>query len=291
MAPLSDFLNGTWGPLVLVVVGLVFIYWAVSARWPENQTPEANVGSPTTPNLPQTATRQLLSEDLRERCYKVSAEIRNFYRRQKEDFDEQMRSDIRTAFSEGSHRSQWRAEATEDHEKKMVEKYSEELGGMVSALCDDLELYGWCPSEDRNRFENPTGSQDIRYTAQRLEAICGRPESSIRIQSTDAAKCKAVKDLLGKAMKEGQGLRSSHKQERNEKYHAVRDWVRRTHDLIEAAFDTAEAQYFRGSEIDTGLDPVDGCLSRLEQLMVRANSLDVNPNFDPEPYQELFVCD
>ena len=36
--------------------------------------------------------------------------------------------------------------------------------------------------------------------------------------------------------------------------------------MIEAAFDKAEAQYFRGDEVDRGLDLVEGCLFRLEQL-------------------------
>jgi hypothetical protein len=114
-----------------------------------------------------------VNEDLRQRCCELSAEIRKFYRRQKEDFDKRLKSDLRTVFLlEEPHRSQWRAEETERHEKAMVERYSEELGGVVSALCDDLEPHGLCILEQRNRFENPTGPQDIRYTAQRLEAIC-----------------------------------------------------------------------------------------------------------------------
>jgi hypothetical protein len=61
--------------------------------------------------------------------------------------------------------------------------------------------------------------------------------------------------------------------------------MRRTHHLIEVAFDKGEAQYFRGSEIDRGLDPVDACLRRLEQLIARVNSLDVNPDFDPQDWE------
>ena len=122
-------------------------------------------------------TSELSDEDLREHCCELSAEIREFYKRQQEDFDKRLRSDLRAVFlQEEPHRSQWRAEETERHEMRMVDRYSELLGGAVSTLCDDLELRGWCTPEDRNRFENPTGLQDIRYTAQRLEAICRRSD-------------------------------------------------------------------------------------------------------------------
>jgi len=243
-----------------------------------------------------TATiTQLSDEDLRERCCKLSGEIREFYTRQQEDFDKRMRSDFRTVFlQEEPHQSQWRAEERERHENMMVDRYSEQLGAVVSTLCDDLELRGWCTLQDRNRFENPTGPQDIRYTAQRLAAICNGPDSGSqeyheRISSTEKRQAattrrKDVKDLLGEARKEGQSLRSSYKQERHEKADAAKDWVRRTHDLIEAAFEKGEAQFFLVDELDKGLDPVDACLRRLDQLIVRANSLNVNPDFDTQAW-------
>jgi hypothetical protein len=77
---------------------------------------------------------------------------------------------------------------------------------------------------------------------------------------------------------------SSHKQERHEKADAAKDSVRRTHDLIEAAFDKGEAQFFLGDELDKGFDPVDACLRRLDQLIVRGNSLNVNPDFDTQDW-------
>jgi hypothetical protein len=128
----------------------------------------------STPSLPEPTARQPLDEDLIQRCCELSAEIFEFLRHQEEDFDKRLKSDHRYVFLEGSYRSQWRAEEAEEYEERIVRKYSEELGGAVSDLCDDLEAYGWCPSRDRNKFETPAGSQDIRYTAQRLEAICRR---------------------------------------------------------------------------------------------------------------------
>jgi hypothetical protein len=125
-------------------------------------------------NHPAQTNTQFSDEDLTQRCCKLSAEIRGFYRRQQEDFDKRLRSDYRAVFLEEPHRSQWRAEETERHGRGMVDRYSDQLGGVVSALCDDLESRGWCTPEDRNRFENPTGPQDIRYAAQRLDAICRR---------------------------------------------------------------------------------------------------------------------
>jgi peptide methionine sulfoxide reductase MsrB len=112
-------------------------------------------------------------EDLRERCCNLSAEIFDFHRGQQEDLDKRLKSDHRYVFlHEEPYRSQWRAEETERHEKGTVDRYSEQFGGKVSDLCDDLEPYGWCSFEERKRFESPTGTQDIRYTAQRLEVIC-----------------------------------------------------------------------------------------------------------------------
>ena len=38
MTALANFLDGPWGPTVLVILGFVFMYRAVSARWPDSQT-------------------------------------------------------------------------------------------------------------------------------------------------------------------------------------------------------------------------------------------------------------
>ena len=68
-----------------------------------------------------------------------------------------------------------------------------------------------------------------------------------------------------------------------------------THDLVEAAFDKGEARHFLNSKgydpgfedpfRDTQLDPykyfIQPRLKRLDELIVRANSLEVNPDFDP----------
>jgi hypothetical protein len=113
-----------------------------------------------------------VSEDLRQRCCELASEIRKFYNRQQEDLDKRLQSSYAAVFLEEPHRTHWRAEQTERHEKWMVDRYSELFGGAVSDLCDNLEPHEWCSPEERKRFENPTGAQDIRYTAQRLEVIC-----------------------------------------------------------------------------------------------------------------------
>lgn len=89
-------------------------------------------------------------------------------------------------------------------------------------------------------------------------------------------------------MREGRNLRQPYMGKSRNNHYAVNRWVERTHDLIEAAFDKGEAQYFRGDEIDIGFDPIDGCLARLEQLIVRANALDPDPDFDPQKVRSRF---
>lgn len=97
-------------------------------------------------------------------------------------------------------------------------------------------------------------------------------------------KRKVIKDLLGRAMKEGRNLDVQGKGAYAANLPAARQWVERTHDLIEDALDTGEAQCFRGDEIDKDFYPVGGCLSRLNQLIGRANSLETNPDFNPQDW-------
>jgi hypothetical protein len=113
-------------------------------------------------------------EDLAQRCCELSAEIFEFYKSQRENLVKTLQSGHGAFFLKGSEKSEWRSEETERQEKWMVDRYSEQFGGPVSALCDDIETRGWCTPEERNRFENPTEPQDIRYAAQRLNAICRR---------------------------------------------------------------------------------------------------------------------
>jgi len=114
-----------------------------------------------------------------------------------------------------------------------------------------------------------------------------------------ARKRKAVKDLLGLAVEQGEDLRVLTRKEDGEwkiiSQQDVEDWVHRTHDLIEAAFDKAEARRFLDSSDYTPekalpyreirIDPykyfLEPRLRRLNELIVRANSLEVNPDFDP----------
>ena len=110
---------------------------------------------------------------------------------------------------------------------------------------------------------------------------------------------RAIKDLLGEAVDRGRNLQRTIRKEGDEivivSKQDVEDWVHGTHDLIEAAFDKGEARHFLNSE---GYDPghnlpwrdarhdpykyyIEPRLKRLDELIVRANSLEVNPNFDP----------
>src|SRR5215212_5327110 len=122
------------------------------------------------------------------------------------------------------------------------------------------------------------------YELQQEKNEVEKEKDELEKKAEDKNKRVAVKDLLGEAMEKGQNLRSSGKAQRRANLPAARKWVERTHDLIEAAFDKAEARYFRGGEIDKGLDPVDGCLRRLDQLIIRAKELDGNPDFDPQAF-------
>ena len=111
---------------------------------------------------------------------------------------------------------------------------------------------------------------------------------------------RAAKDLLANAVDRGKNLQRTIRKEGDEiiivTNQDVEDWVHRTHDLIEAAFDKGEARHFLDSE---GYDPghnlpwrdarhdpykyyIEPRLKRLDELIVRANSLEVNPDFDPQ---------
>jgi hypothetical protein len=115
-----------------------------------------------------------------------------------------------------------------------------------------------------------------------------------------AEKRKAVKDLLGIAVQQGEDLRVQVRREGSEikliGQQDVEDWVHRTHDLIEAAFDKGEARRFLDSSDykpetpvpyrEIRVDPykyyLEPRLQRLNELIVRANGLEVSPDFDPQ---------
>ena len=68
------------------------------------------------------------------------------------------------------------------------------------------------------------------------------------------AKRKAVKDLLGAAVEQGESLRGQTRKVGNDfRFNTkddVEDWVHKTHDFIEAAFDKGEARRFLDSSDD-----------------------------------------
>jgi hypothetical protein len=115
-----------------------------------------------------------------------------------------------------------------------------------------------------------------------------------------AHKRKAVKDLLGDAVDQGKDLRVTVRKEGDEwslvGQQDVEEWVHRTHDLIEAAFDKGEARRFLDSADympekplpyrEIRVDPykyhLEPRLQRLNELIVRANELEINPDLDPQ---------
>jgi hypothetical protein len=78
----------------------------------------------------------------------------------------------------------------------------------------------------------------------------------------------------------------------------IKNWVHHTSDLIEAAYNKGEAQHFMNSDDyrpekpapfrNVYHDPykyfVGVRLRRLDELIVRANELPVNPDFDPQEW-------
>lgn len=121
-----------------------------------------------------------------------------------------------------------------------------------------------------------------------------------------AAQRKAVKELLGACSTEGEKLRKWSYVEDGERIIVsqadVEDWVHRTRDLLEAAFDKAEAQRFvsnRGyTEEELGYRPnarlkprnldspylTAARLKRIDELVARMHLLDISPDFDPQDW-------
>ena len=114
-----------------------------------------------------------------------------------------------------------------------------------------------------------------------------------------------MKELLGDALEEGQNLYNVVYTEDGEVKKptkaGVEDWVHRTRTLIEAALDKAEAKRFVSNHGYTeeellGRKPhpvfkprllndkylVKARLMRLDELMLKINRLDINPDFDPQ---------
>jgi hypothetical protein len=121
------------------------------------------------------------------------------------------------------------------------------------------------------------------------------------------AKRKAVKDLLGVAVEQGESLRGDMRRVgsdfRFNTMDDVEDWVHRTHDLIEAAFDKGEARRFLDRSdytpenplateevpvVDTYGHHLEPRLRRLQELIVRANAFEINDSFYPRYWMDRF---
>jgi hypothetical protein len=118
-----------------------------------------------------------------------------------------------------------------------------------------------------------------------------------------AANLKAAKELLGAAMREGEKLKAGSYVEDGERIlvsqERVETWIDSTRDLIEAAFDKEEGRRFMNSEgyepekrppwREVRIDPyryhLTPRLQRLDQLLLRASELSVDPDFDPDEWR------
>jgi hypothetical protein len=131
------------------------------------------------------------------------------------------------------------------------------------------------------------GVEGIRTAAQqRRFRTPGEQIVEANVKRTDSLKrLLAVKDKLGAAMERGRALVGTYDPDE------VAIWAHDTAALIEAAFGAGEASQFRSSFGYTfadagGSNPrlreyVEGRLRRLGELIARADSLSMNPDFDP----------
>jgi hypothetical protein len=158
--------------------------------------------------------------------------------------------------------------------------------------------------------------QEEEQKRKQVEAEIARLEKKLASER----KRKAVMDLLGDAQEEGESLKQGKtydlKDENPDKeddelldeYHAKREreeraWVNRTYNLIHAAFSKAEAQRFISNEglteeemfgrkmrrsfyltFDQRKYLIPARLKRLDGVIDRANSLPINPDFDPQDW-------
>jgi hypothetical protein len=135
-----------------------------------------------------------------------------------------------------------------------------------------------------------------------LKALHERFEG-VEEKLTAVTRYKAVKDLLGDAVDKGKALQRTIYKEGDEvivvTQQDVEGWVHYTRDLIEAAYDKGEARHFMNSDDykpesaspfrNIYHDPykyfVEARLRRLDELIMRTNSLPLNPSFDPQEWK------
>ncbi len=168
----------TLANIILAAMALVslWIFWPWLKRirpWPpfllENPQVEREV---------QTSVSPPANEALRQRCCKLSAELFEFYKRQREDIEVRLQSNYMTSLFNDPVGDQRRSEVVAYYNRGIMDLYSKQFGDKVLTLSDDLAQHNCITSEIRDRFESPTEPQDIRYIAQRLAAICERSKFS-----------------------------------------------------------------------------------------------------------------
>lgn len=205
---------------------------------------------------------------------------------------------------------------------RTLNRYSEDLKGRLLDLYGTLEPQGWLGGGDRSRIVSLNDPYHMLDLAKRLRRICGKLSGDIDALRTDdaeaenkrlaaqlhdKAKRKAVKDLLGAAVEQGESLRGEMRKVGNDfRFNTKADverWVHKTHDFIEAAFDKGEARHFLDSgdyapknplaveempEVDTYEYHLEPRLRRLQELIVRANESEINHDFDPQYWIDRF---
>ena len=131
-------------------------------------------------------------------------------------------------------------------------------------------------------------------------------------QLTTSKKRRVVKNLLGEAQAVGHKLDYESSRPEGVEKERVHRWVDSTRDLIVAAFDEGEAQLFlsnkqyRHDELDkqfsgdasglrhTDIQPqyrVGARLRRLDELIVRMDALEINPDFDARDWEGRFILE
>jgi hypothetical protein len=153
--------------LVFFAIAWVALFWARVTSWVEGRPGFGRIREPE--NQQPVAP---VNEDLRQRSCKLSAELFEFYKHQRENIEQAMQSAYMDSLYNDPVGEQKRSEIAAYYDRQIISQYSEHLGSKVLDLSGKLAQRKYITSRDQDRFENPEKSQDIQYIAQRLEAIC-----------------------------------------------------------------------------------------------------------------------
>lgn len=167
LMPLADFLGGLGGTLLLVGLGLLFMYRAVSARWPESHTettsePETQKRMEESPAYPGRARNKAFLE-----AWQAAKEI------EEEPGDEALRRRCRELADE---LRQFLEDNENLDEEQTMRLYNRRLGDKAGALLEELEEHGLYPPENLKGYRlaanaKPLSPFAIRNLASTLGTI------------------------------------------------------------------------------------------------------------------------